>query len=251
MSKIEQFIQMIQSEFSDDRLTYQKGIPTFHLESAQEASEVIRLANEQNQSLYITGFGNNVSPEGVQFGEILTLRTDRLNRLHQVAPDDFYVTVGSGFPLRELNRCLEAENLFFPHATLPYVGSVGGAVAVGLTGELHKHDLPIKKYLIKAEIVTPEGEIITPGSICFKSVSGYDVVKLFAGSWGLLGLIISVTFRVMPSTGRDDFVSLSQKGISREATISALDDSNPDTDALYSRKIKNKFDPNLVLPLVL
>ena len=250
MEDLEQFIQTIKSEFPDDRLTYQKGIPTFHPESAKEAAALVLLANKNRQRLYITGFGNNISPEGEQFEHLVTLRTDRLNQLQKVAPDDFYVVLGSGFPLRELNRCLETHNLFFPHASLPYVGSVGGAVAVGLTGELHKHDLPIKKYFIQAEVVTPEGEIITPGSTCFKSVSGYDVVKLFTGSWGLLGFITSVTFRVMPSTGRDDFLTLSQKAVSRDATVKALDESNSDTDALYSRKIKTKFDPNSVFPLI-
>ncbi len=99
-------------------------------------------------------------------------------------------------------------------------------------------------------MVTPEGEIIKPGSVCFKSVSGYDVVKLFASSWGLLGLIVEATFRVMPKSGADDFVNWTMQPLDRTDLIAVLTDKNPDTDAVYSQKIKSKFDPENIFPIV-
>jgi FAD/FMN-containing dehydrogenase len=145
---------------------------------------------------------------------------------------------------------LEASGLFLPHADLPYVGSAGGAVALNLSADYHGADLPIKKYFIQAEIVTPGGDIITPGSVCFKSVSGYDIVKLFSPSWGLLGLIVSVTFRVLPTSARHEYESIRMKEIDRARFLSGLEESNHDTDAVYARKIRNKFDPNQILPIV-
>ena len=127
---------------------------------------------------------------------------------------------------------------------------MGGAVASGLNSDYESHDLPLKKYLIQAEVVTPEGEIIVPGSTCFKSVSGYDVVKIFYGSWGLLGMIISATFRVMPQSGRVDYGSIKMKKISRTNLLKALDNSNQEADAVYSRKIKAKLDSNNILPII-
>ena len=47
MSKAEQFISVISSQFPDDRLTYQKGIPTFHPESSDEAANLFKLANKE------------------------------------------------------------------------------------------------------------------------------------------------------------------------------------------------------------
>ncbi len=137
-----------------------------------------------------------------------------------------------------------------PHALLPYVGSVGGAVATNLSGRMNMHPLPIKKYLIKAEIVTPEGEIVTPGSVCFKSVSGYDIVKIFAPSWGLLGLVVSATFRVMPDSAIEEFADIKMSAIERERFLSGLDETNQSTDAQYCRKIRQKFDPHEVFPTV-
>ena len=130
------------------------------------------------------------------------------------------------------------------------MGSVGGAIGAGLTGLMHDHDVPLAKYFIQAEIVTPAGEIIKPGSACFKSVSGYDIVKLYAGSWGLLGLIVSATFRVMPLTGSKDFATMVQKEISRDGVLAAFGEANDSPDAVYTHKIKEKFDPNNILPLV-
>jgi len=204
MSNWDEFIKVIRSEFPDDRLTYQKAIPTFHPESAQEAASLFHLANKHRQKLFITGFGNNIDPVGEPFADIVT------------SSIDYFVTTGSGYPLREINLRLQKDHLILPHSSLPYIGSVGGALAAGLSSELHGHDFPLKKYFIRAQIVMPSGEIIEPGSSCFKSVSGYDVVKIFSGSWGLLGLIISATFRIMPDSAAAEFAAMKQGAVDRQ-----------------------------------
>ena len=250
MSRVDRFLQTINAEFPDDRLTWQKRLPTFHPESAEEAARLFKLAVHEKQELYITGFGNNIDPVGERFTDLLIVRTDRLNAIHEISNADLYVKVGAGYPLRELMLSLKEKKLFLPHASLPYVGSAGGAVAVNLTAELNGHDLPLKKYFIQAEVVTPEGEIVRPGSICFKSVSGYDVVKIYAPSWGLLGLIVSATFRVVPSTAAEEFAAMKMKPVDRAHFLSGLDASRQDIDVVYSRKIKAKFDPQGILPIV-
>ena len=251
MNRVERFVKIIKSEFPDDRLTYQKAIPTFHPESAKDASALFRLANKHSAKVFITGFGNNVDPQGERFADVVCIRTDRLNDVHALVLEDFYIEVGSGFPLLEINQIVRKRNLSvsLPHSLLPYVGSVGGAIAVGLSSELNGHDYPLKKYLLKAEFVTPEGEIIKPGSTCFKSVSGYDIVKIFAGSWGLLGLIISATFRLVPDELAPDFAGMKMKAIDRARFLRALNDKDA-TESDYSRKIRARFDPNEVLPIV-
>ncbi|MEK7774778.1 MAG: FAD-binding protein [Candidatus Zixiibacteriota bacterium] len=244
------FLKAVGDAFPDDRLTWQKTIPTFHPQSADEAGQIFRLANQHSQKCFITGFGNNIDPIGSPFDQMVTVRTDRLNNLMEVAEQDLYVKVGAGYPLKELNLDIAKSKIFLPHSDLPYVGSFGGGVAAGLSADLNGRDWPIKKYFIKAEIVTPLGEIITPGSVCFKSVSGYDIVKLYAGSWGLYGLITSLWFRVLPDTARHEFQSLTQKPLDRTLFLQAMERGNESTDAVYTRKIKEKFDPNGILPVV-
>lgn len=250
MTTLARFIDSIHSEFPADRLTYQKSIPTFHPESAEDAASFFKLVNRHGRNTFITSFGNNIDPVGAPFADMVTLRTDRLNKFIEVAPGDFFITVGAGYPLREINLHQANQGLFLPHSALPYVGSVGGAIAVNLSAEQHGHDLPIKRYFIKATIVTPEGEIIRPGSVCFKSVSGYDIVKIYAGSWGLLGLIVDATLRVMPLSAADEFTSMRQKAIDRAPLLKSLAAENRSTDAVYSRKIKERFDPLNILSIV-
>lgn len=244
------FIARLGGEFPEDRLTYQKAIPTFHPENGDEAARFIKLANDMNQSVFITGFGNNIDPIGEPFVNMVSIRTDRLNRLIAVEPEDFYVRVGGGYPLRELNKNLVEYNLFTPLSSLPYVGSMGGAIAVNLSGDQDGRNYPMKRYLLQAEIVTPKGEIITPGSVCFKSVSGYDIVKLWASSWGLLGLVITASIRVLPVSAQEEYQSLAMRRIDRELFLSGLSETNNDVDAAYSRKVKAKFDPLNILPIV-
>jgi len=243
------FVDIIRSEFPEDRLTMQGNVPVFHPQSAEEAAGLFRLANRYQQKLCIVGSGTNGNPSDSK-ADVLLVKTDRLNRIELIAPQDFYITVGAGFPLRYLNRHLAEENLYLPHGALDYRGSVGGAIAVGLSAETNGREFPLKKYFIKGKIVTPEGDIITPGSICFKSVSGYDIVKSFYNSWGLLGLIASATFRVIPKAAEAEYRSMTLRPIRREHFLAGLDERNTSTDAVYSRKIKARFDPNGVLPVM-
>ncbi|MCK4572905.1 MAG: FAD-binding oxidoreductase [candidate division Zixibacteria bacterium] len=250
MTRSDKFVAAVKSEFPDDRLTWQKAVPTFHPESSDDAASFFKLANRMKQQIFITGFGNNIDPEGEPFVDMVSVRTDRLNNMLKIAAEDFYITTGSGYPLLEINKQLAEHKLWLPHSSLPYVGSVGGSIAAGLSAELDGHDFPLKKYFIRAEIVTPEGDIITPGSTCFKSVSGYDIVKIFAGSWGLLGLIVSATFRVMPDSAADEFNAMRMKSFDRENFLEGLREENCNADVAYSRKIKIKFDPTHILPIV-
>jgi len=250
MGKLEEFIAIIKSEFPDDRLTYQKAVPTFHPENAEEAAQLVKLARKHCRQLYVSGFCNNIDPVGEPFLNMVTISTDRLNGLEELAPMDFFVRAGSGYPLSEINRHLAEYDIFLPHSSLPYVGSVGGAIAINLSAELDSHVLPIKRYLIQAQVVTPQGEIITPGSVCFKSVSGYDIVKIIAPSWGLLGLIVSATFRVLPVSIDGEYAEMKMQAIDRDNFLAGLDETSENSDVVYSRKIKSKFDPDGILPIV-
>ncbi len=245
-----QFVSTVRSEFEDNRLTFQHEVPVFHPESAEEAARVIQLANSHRQPLFISGSESNVNADGPQFAKLVVVKTDRLGTRFDAAPDDFYVTLGAGFALNGINARLKNLNLCLPHADLPYRGSIGGAVAVGLSAEHDGHDLPLRRYFVKARVATPQGEIIEPGSACFKSVSGYDIVKIFANSWGLLGLIVSATFRVMPIASAAPLASMRMKTIDRRDFLATIGEGNTAADAVYTRKIKAKFDPQHVFPIV-
>jgi len=249
---MEQFLKIIKDHFPDDRLTWQKSVPTFHPEDVNEAAQIFDLANKHKAQLYVTGFGNNIVPVGDKYDKIVAVKSDRMNQFIEISTADYFVEVGAGYPIRELNQHIEKEGFFLPIADLPYVGSVGGALAVGLS--MHRsndpHPVPISKNFIMAKIATPDGKAINPGSACFKSVSGLDIVKIFSPSWGLLGMICTATFRVLPLSARDEYPNLSQDKIDFDSFAELYRNPGDNQSALYSIKIKEKFDPNNVLPLI-
>ena len=72
MTRRDEFVSIIKSEFPDDRLTYQKSVPTFHPQSAEDAAALFRLANKHHQKLFITGFGNSIDPQGEAFTDMVS-----------------------------------------------------------------------------------------------------------------------------------------------------------------------------------
>ncbi len=245
-----EFLKLIRDNFPEDRLTWQQSVPTFHPETVQETADLFKLANREKQPLFIAGFGNNISPVGEKFAGIVAVKSDRLNRIIQIVPADYYVTVGAGYPLRELKKALARENLFSPMAELPYVGSVGGALAVGLTADYLGHDLPISRYFIMGEIADPTGRVLRPGSRCFKSVSGLEIVKIYSPSWGLLGMIVTATLRVLPVSEYPQYEHITMHEIDYKRFAETYRNPGDNVSAQYSLKIKQKFDPNAILPLV-
>jgi glycolate oxidase FAD binding subunit len=250
MTKLDDFIRAVGDEFPDDRLTYQKSIPTFHPETPAESADFFKLANRLDQKIFITGFGNIINPEGALFENLVTIRTDRLNQLTEIVAGDYYIVVGSGYPLKELSVVLKKHGFFLPHAELPYVGSVGGALASGLAADYKGHRLPISRYFLKADVAMPDGDLIRPGCGCFKSVSGFDIVRVFSPSWGLLGFIANAWLRVLPLSEYPNYEDITMLPIEYDNFVEVYRNPGDSASAKYSLKIKSKFDPKNILPIV-
>lgn len=232
-----------------DRLTWQKTIPTFHPESAEEAADVFERAGRCGQRLYIAGFGNIIDPAGQRFSDLLVLKSDRLNAIHEINRRDFHVTVGAGFPVTEINRRLASEGVWFPFGDTQYPGSFGGALASGLKGHDGVHVVPFSRHLLSITAVLADGSVIHPGSLTFKSVSGYDISRLLYNSWGCLGMVIRMSFRVLPlSRKEEETPPLTLIPPDRDAFVGRM--TGGDASAELFRTIKNRFDPKGLLPLI-
>lgn len=231
-----------------DRLTWQKSIPTIHPESAGEAADVFERARKYRQKLFISGFNNNVRPVGSDFAEFLVIKSDRLNTIYKIAPQDFYVTVGAGYPLKELNNALAGHKLWFPFSATEYPGSFGGALASGMIGHDGKHTVPLSRYLLSVTAVLPDATIVRPGAVTFKSVSGYDISRLFYNSWGILGMIIELSFRVLPESKRPGVPTLVLFRPDRDTFARTMQGDSPLSE--LARKIKSEYDPDNLLPIV-
>ncbi len=129
----------------------------------------------------------------------------RLDRLLEHAVGDFTVTVQAGMPLRDLQAALAEAGqwlaLDWPWgsgAAGQNSGSIGGLVARGLAGGLRQRYLGVRDQVIGLALLRADGTAARAGGKVVKNVAGYDLVRLFAGSWGSLGLITELSLRTYP-----------------------------------------------------
>ena len=233
-------------ELYPDGLTWQKTVPTFHPETAEEAADIFGLARQYGQKLFIAGFSNNIDPVGDEFTGLLVVKSDRLNYLRSTVKEDFFVTVGAGYPLIEINHDIAGKGLWFPFGATNYPGSAGGALACGLAGHDGSHIVPLSRYLLSVTAVLPDASIVRPGAKTFKSVSGYDISRIFYNSWGRLGMVIEMTFRVLPLSKQKESPHLALLTPDHDGFVKTLKGQTPLSD--ICRKIKKEFDSDDLLP---
>ncbi len=167
-------------------------------EDAAKAAAVVKLANEQKLKILPLGSGSLIDSSKLTSDNLIILKTGRLNQLKKVVSEDLYVILEPGFPLKDLNPQLENFNLFCPLANPKSVGTIGGSVAANLKGKSGDKNIQTKEYVLALEVVNPQGQIMHVGAQTFKSVTGYDLPRLYVGSWGTLGFFTEISLRVVP-----------------------------------------------------
>ncbi len=116
---------------------------------------------------------------------------------HQV--DDMTLVVSATMPLEEICERLEARGQWLP---LDPPGSeaatIGGIIATGLSGPLRTGFGQPRDMLLAATPLRADGEFVHAGGRVVKNVTGYDLMRLWTGSLGTLGILTSVSLRVFP-----------------------------------------------------
>lgn len=122
-----------------------------------------------------------------------------LSRPIDHSPGDLVVTVEAGMTLETLQNLLRPYHQWLPiDAPLPGVQTVGGIVASGGAGPRRlRYGLP-QEWLLAVRVVLPSGDLVKAGVGVVKNVAGYDLPRLLAGSWGTLGVLVELTFKVAP-----------------------------------------------------
>jgi glycolate oxidase FAD binding subunit len=120
-------------------------------------------------------------------------------------PSELVVTARCGTPLAELEQTLAQQNQMLAFEP-PHFGpgaTVGGMVASGLSGPRRQGAGALRDFVLGVDLVDGRGELLHFGGKVMKNVAGYDVSRLLAGSLGTLGLIASVSLKVLPRPVRE------------------------------------------------
>ena len=112
-----------------------------------------------------------------------------------VEPDEMIVACGAATLVADLDAALAEHRQCI---ALPQSGTVGGALAVGLSDIRRLGYGPVRNVLLEAHYVSAAGDIVKAGGPTVKNVSGFDLCRLLVGSYGTLGFIGSVILRTRP-----------------------------------------------------
>ncbi|MCE5247241.1 MAG: FAD-linked oxidase C-terminal domain-containing protein [Candidatus Polarisedimenticolia bacterium] len=168
--------------------------------STEEIQGVMRLASRTKTPVYVRGSGTNLSGGTIPLEGGLVLSTARLNKILEVDAENLTATVQPGVVIQALNDAVAPHGLIYP----PDPGTVTTATMGGSTAECSgglrglKYGVT-KHYIMGLEIVLADGEKFRCGGKTVKNVSAYDLVKLFVGSEGTLGVITEITVKLIPA----------------------------------------------------
>ncbi len=114
-------------------------------------------------------------------------------------PDEMIIRVHAGTTVREVAGVLAESGQHCPLDPLhPEATTVGGALAVGLSGIRRLRYGHIRDLLLEARYVASDASVIKAGAPVVKNVTGYDLCRLLVGSWGTLGFLSEVVLRCTP-----------------------------------------------------
>jgi glycolate oxidase FAD binding subunit len=172
---------------------------------ARDVEQVVRAAIASEQPLEIIGHG---SKRGI--GQVMAtnavLDLSALNAVKSYEPNELIITLEAGVPLSDAISLIDSKNqqfAFEPVDTAPLLGTaargtIGGMIAAGLAGPRRIRAGGARDHLLGAHAVSGFGDSFKTGGKVVKNVTGYDLCKLLAGSWGTLAVMTEVTLKVMP-----------------------------------------------------
>jgi D-lactate dehydrogenase (cytochrome) len=166
-------------------------------QTSQQVAEILRLAN--GLCIPVTPWGVGTSLEGnpipIHGGILLTF--ERMNQIIEIHADDFQVTVQPGIGHKDLNGQLARHGLFFapdPGAN----ATIGGMLANNAAGIRTVKYGASKDNVLQMQVALADGRLIRVGSRSVKQSAGYDLLHLFVGSEGTLGVITEATLKLVP-----------------------------------------------------
>lgn len=167
--------------------------------------DCIRTATAEQRGLRITGGGSKHFYGDPLPSSLTPLHTREFGGIVAYEPTELVVSVRAGTPLAELDNALQAQGQYLPFDP-PHFGpnaTVGGMVAAGLSGPGRASVGAVRDFVLGAQIINGQGELLTFGGQVMKNVAGYDVSRLLAASLGSLGLITQVSLKVLPRPPAD------------------------------------------------
>jgi glycolate dehydrogenase FAD-binding subunit len=201
---------------------------TFTPTTATEILSTVQWAAAEETPLEILGHG---SKRGI--GRPLqtehTLDLSKLTGVTLYEPAELVLSARAGTPLAEIEKLLSenGQQLAFEPMDygpllggMPGKGTIGGVLAANLSGPRRLKAGAARDHILGISAVAGRGEAFKSGGRVVKNVTGYDLSKLMANSWGTLAVLTDVTFKVLPAAETE--VTLAIRGLLDDAAAAAM-----------------------------
>ncbi len=187
------------SDYSTDMAGFEcKPAAVILPENEQDVIRTVNIARILRIPVVPRGAGSSLTGASVLDGAIM-LDMRRMNKVVEVDTVNWYVRAQPGITIEELNRELVRYGFFFPpDPASSYICTLGGAIAEDSGGMRCLKYGTVKEWVLSLRVVLPNGKATQIGEPLRKNRAGYDLVHLFVGSEGTLGVITEACVRIIP-----------------------------------------------------
>ncbi|MDQ6914013.1 MAG: FAD-binding protein [Verrucomicrobiota bacterium] len=168
-------------------------------ESTEQVSKLLRFASERKIPVTARGAGYGYVGSCVPMRGGIALSLARMNRIKEINFADAIAIVEPGVITVDLQRAAKAQKLFYPPDPASFEHcTIGGNVATNAGGPRCLKYGVTRNYVIGLEVVLASGDILRTGGRVHKNKTGFDLLGIFVGSEGMLGVTTEITVRLLP-----------------------------------------------------
>ncbi|WP_119392218.1 glycolate oxidase subunit GlcE [Taklimakanibacter lacteus] len=188
---------------------------------------MVQQALSRKTPLEITGTGTKTGL-GRPISTVETIDLSQFSEVSLYEPEELVITAGAGALLADIQSLLDASGQEFAFEPpdlskllgTGHRGTLGGMLACNLSGPRRLKAGAVRDHILGVAGVSGRGEAFKAGGRVVKNVTGYDLAKLMAGSYGTLAALTSVTFKALPRAESEETLVL--EGLDDEAAIAAM-----------------------------
>jgi glycolate oxidase FAD binding subunit len=164
----------------------------------EDVAAILSLAAAGRRTVVARGAGTKLDWGSPPSSAQVVVDLSRMGAVLEHARGDLVARVQAGARLAVLNRQLAETQQWLPVDEVVPGSTIGGVVATGVCGPSRYLHGAVRDLLIGVTVVRADGVIARSGSKVVKNVAGYDLAKLFTGSYGTLGIVTEAIFRLRP-----------------------------------------------------
>ena len=167
--------------------------------SSDDVRELLRFANENKIPVTARGAGYGYVGSCVPIHRGIALSFVRMNQIKEIDFADAIAVVEPGVITGELKRAARSKKLFYPPDPASFEHcTIGGNVATNAGGPRCLKYGVTRNYITGLEVVLANGDLLRTGGRIHKNKTGFDLIGLFVGSEGMLGVATEITVKLLP-----------------------------------------------------